>query len=270
MVSVVIHVLVLVLIAYMVVKKPPTPYDPTPDSVPVAQQILYSPPGTDDRQGGGGGGGGKNERTPPSPGRMADTQRKQLLAPDQGIPTPLLPAEELLALTPSVEMPIDIPQNQNIPIGDITASPTAILSSGPGSRGGIGIGIGPGIGPGKGPGVGPGENGGMGGGKDGGIGPGEGPYVLGPGMKEPSALIQPLPPYTEEARKAHIEGVVVLQAVILRDGTVTGFKVLKGLGYGLDDSAINTISTKWRFDPGMYKGEKVDVIANIEVRFRMF
>jgi protein TonB len=126
------------------------------------------------------------------------------------------------------------------------------------------------MGPGKGPGYGPGKKGGMGGGEDGGIGPGEGPYVLGPGIKEPSVLIQPLPPYTEEARKARIEGVVILQAVILRDGTVTGFKVLQGLGYGLDDSAIHTISSKWRFSPGTLNGTKIDVIAKIEVRFRMF
>jgi periplasmic protein TonB len=271
MVSVVIHILVLVLIACIVVKKPPTPYDLTADSVPIGQQILYSPPGTDDRQGGGGGGGGKNKLTPVSHGRMADTQRRQLVPPDPGIPQPLIPAEDLLAQAPSVEMPIDILQDQRIPIGDLKAPLNAVKSSGTGVGGGMGNdGIGTGQGSGKGPGYGPGKNGGMGGGEDGGIGPGKGPYVLGPGIKEPQALIQPLPPYTEEARKAHIEGVVVLQAVILADGTVAGFKVLKGLGYGLDDSAIHTISSKWRFSPGTLNGTKVDVIANIEVRFRMF
>jgi periplasmic protein TonB len=275
MVSIVIHVLVIVLLAYLVVKKPPTPYDPTKESVSVDTGILYPPqeppPGTDDKKGGGGGGGGKNARTPVSWGRMADTQRRQLVPPDVDTPKPLLPDEELLANIPSIEMPIDIQQDQKIPIGDLNAPRTAVKSNGTGTGGGIGNdGVGTGQGPGVGPGYGPGKYGGMGGGKDGGIGPGEGPFVLGPGIKEPRALIQPLPPYTEEARKAHIEGVVVLQAVILSDGTVTSFKVLKGLGYGLDDSAINTISTKWRFSPGTRNGTKVDVIANIEVRFRMF
>jgi periplasmic protein TonB len=270
MVSVVIHVLVLVLIAYLVIKKPPTPYDITADSISIDQPMPY-PTGTDDRQGGGGGGGGKHALTPVSQGRMADTQRRQLVPPDPGFPEPLLPAEELLARTPSIEMPIDIPQNQGIPIGDINAPIIAVKSSGTGAGGGIGNdGIGTGQGPGRGPGYGPGKNGGMGGGEDGGIGPGKGPYVLGPGIKEPQVLIEPLPPYTEAARKARIEGVVVLQAVILRDGTVTGFKVLQGLGYGLDDSAINTISSKWRFSPGTLNGTKIDVIAKIEVRFRMF
>jgi uncharacterized protein len=42
------------------------------------------------------------------------------------------------------------------------------------------------------------------------------------------------------------------------------------LGYGLDESAINTIATKWRFAPGTLNGEPVDVQANIQVSFRLF
>jgi periplasmic protein TonB len=273
MASVIIHVLVVALLVFMVVKRP-APFDPTKESVPV-QGILITPQdlptGTDDRQGGGGGGGGRNELTRVSWGRMADTQRMQLVPPEAGFPQPLLPAEDILAHIPSVEMPIDILQNQSLPVGDIDAPLTAVKSNGMGKGGGMGNdGIGTGQGDGKGPGYGPGQDGGMGGGKKGGIGPGEGPYVLGPGLSNPRALIQPPPPYTEEARKAHIEGVVVIQAVILKDGTVASFKVLKSLGHGLDESAINTISSKWRFSPGTLKGTPVDVIANIEVRFHIF
>jgi general secretion pathway protein G len=94
--------------------------------------------------------------------------------------------------------------------------------------------------------------------------------VFGPEGKAPIPIAQPLPPYTEEARKARIEGVVVLQAIIRKDGTIDSFKVVKGLGYGLDMSAINTIGAKWRFSPGTVKGAPVDTIANIEVRFRLF
>jgi periplasmic protein TonB len=270
MVSVVIHILVIgLLLVYVAVKKNPLT-DEFKDTVPINQPMPL-PPGVDDRQGGGGGGGGKHELIPASWGRMAETQRRQLVPPEPGVPQPLLPADDPMASIQSIEMPINIPQDQSIPIGDLTAPLSAsIKSSGPGAGGGIGNGIGPGIGPGKGPGVGPGTDGGMGGGDHGGIGPGQGPYVLGPGLSEPRALIQPLPPYTEEARKARIEGVVKLQAVILRDGTVTSFKILSGLGHGLDESAINTIASKWRFSPGTLKGNPVDVIANIEVRFRMF
>jgi general secretion pathway protein G len=95
-------------------------------------------------------------------------------------------------------------------------------------------------------------------------------YVPGNGVSTPTLLNNPLPPYTEEARKARIEGIVLLQAIIRKDGTVDSFKIVKGLGYGLDDSAINTIATKWRFKPATLKGTPVDTIANIEVRFRLF
>ena len=89
-------------------------------------------------------------------------------------------------------------------------------------------------------------------------------------MKPPIAIFQPLPAYTEEARKARAEGIVLIQAIIRRDGSVDSFKVLRGLGYGLDESAINTIATKWRFKPGTLNGTPVDVQANIEVSFRLY
>jgi protein TonB len=182
----------------------------------------------------------------------------------------LLPAEDLLAQVASVQMPIDIPQNQALPIGDIFAPPNRSVSSGPGSGGGIGTGRGTGVGSGTGAGVGPGSGGGMGGGRGGGIGSGVGPYVVGNGVKPPVPLVQPLPAYTEEARKARAEGIVLIQAIVRKDGTVDSFKVLRGLGYGLDESAINTIATKWRFKPGTFKGMPVDVQANIEVSFRLY
>jgi general secretion pathway protein G len=100
--------------------------------------------------------------------------------------------------------------------------------------------------------------------------PNMGPYIIGNGVKAPAALSQPLPPYTEAARQARIEGIMVLQAIIRKDGTVDSFKIIKGLGYGLDDSAVNTIATKWRFGPGTLNGNPVDVVANIEVSFRLF
>ena len=110
----------------------------------------------------------------------------------------------------------------------------------------------------------------MGGGSGGGIGNGVGPYVMGSGVTAPVAIYQPLPLYTEEARKARVEGIVLIQAVIRKDGSVDSFRVIRGLGYGLDESAINTIATKWRFRPGAMHGVPVDVQANIEVTFRLY
>ncbi len=91
-----------------------------------------------------------------------------------------------------------------------------------------------------------------------------------PQVKPPRAIQSPLPAYTPEAKEAKIEGTVMLQAVIRRDGTVGDAKVLKGLGYGLDESAINTLRNKWRFKPGTLDNRPVDVLATIEVTFRLY
>jgi periplasmic protein TonB len=194
----------------------------------------------------------------------------QMIPPDPENPRPLLPAEDLLAQVASVQMPIDIPQDQSLPIGDIFAPPNGSMSSGSGIGGGIGTGRGTGVGSGTGAGVGPGSGGGMGGGSGGGIGSGIGPYVSGNGVRNPVELFKPPPPYTEAARKARAEGIVVLQAIIRKDGTVDSFRVVRGLGYGLEESAISTIAAKWRFRPATFNGVPVDFQADIEVVFRLF
>lgn len=247
---------------------------PTDENVVYINNPIFLPFTPDGREGGGGGGGGKEEPIPASSGRLPDISKSQLVAPDPTSPTPLLPVEDLLAATPTVVMPIDIPQDQSLSIGDITAPPSNLRSSGPGSGGGIGSGRGTGIGPGTGAGVGPGSGGGFGGGSGGGIGSGTGSgtgvYLPGPGITQPVLLVQPLPPYTEEARKARVQGVVLIQAVVRRDGIADSFRIIRGLGYGLDESAINTIATKWRFRPGTKQGVPVDVQADIEVTFRLY
>jgi len=268
MLSIFVHVAI-VGVAFLLVRVAEAPA-PKQDDVVFVSNPIVSPFEGDGRDGGGGGGGGKNQPAPPATGRMPETTRVQMIPPDPENPKPLMPAEDLMAQVASVQMPIDIPQDTSLPIGDITAPPNYSMSSGPGSGGGIGTGRGTGVGSGTGAGVGPGSGGGMGGGSGGGIGSGIGPYVVGNGVKAPVVLFQPLPAYTEEARKARAEGIVLIQAVIRKDGTVDSFKVLRGLGYGLDESAINTIATKWRFKPGTFNGAPVDVQANIEVSFRLY
>ncbi len=265
--SLLIHVMLVSFFMYMAFRK----VDPPPEKdnvvyIPAPMNLPFEGNGPN---GGGGGGGGKNEKTLPAPGRMPDTARVQFMPPDPGQPKPLVPSESPLDARPTVQMPIDLPVDGSLPIGDMTGPPGS-TSSGPGSGGGIGTGTGTGVGPGKGSGYGPGEGGGMGGGRGGGIGNGVGPYVVGNGVTEPIPIYNPRPNYTEEARKARMEGVLVLQAIIRRDGSVDSFKVIKGLGYGLDEISINTIATKWKFKPGTFKGAPVDVLANIEVTFRLY
>ncbi len=99
---------------------------------------------------------------------------------------------------------------------------------------------------------------------------GEKIYTAGNGVKPPLALYQPVPPYTKEAKQAGVEGIALFEAVIRKDGSIDSFKVLRGIGYGLDESAIRTIREEWRFRPGTLNGQPVDVKAKIEVSFRLY
>ena len=88
-------------------------------------------------------------------------------------------------------------------------------------------------------------------------------------VTNPIPLVQTTPSYTKAALVAEVQGVVWLQAVIRKTGKVDSFKVIQGLGHGLDEQAIQEISTNWRFKPGMLDGKPVDVLATIEVQFNL-
>jgi TonB family protein len=91
-------------------------------------------------------------------------------------------------------------------------------------------------------------------------------------IEPPKLLVNPLPPLTEEARKARIDfgfGSMILQGISRKDGTIDNIKVIKALGYGLEESAIKTLR-KWRFKPGTLNGNPIDMGATIEIRFDVF
>src|SRR5215467_337110 len=64
----------------------------------------------------------------------------------------------------------------------------------------------------------------------------------------PKVLTHPAALYTDEARKLGIQGDVVVQAYFDADGNVSVLRVLKGLGYGLDEAALAALQG-WRFAP---------------------
>ncbi len=220
-------------------------------------------------RGGGGGGGGRQEQLQPRSGRMPEPVSAEMIVPDPENPQPLIPSDDLLANV-LVELPVNIPLDVSLPIGDVTAPSNLSPSFGPGSGGGIGTGQGRGVGSGSGPGAGSGSGGGLGSGSGGGIGDGVGPYYEGADFNQPELLKQVKPLYTEEARIARAEGIVILDAIVRKNGTVDSFKVIRSLGYGLDESAIHTVANKWRFKPATYRGEKVDCALTIEVTFRLY
>jgi TonB family protein len=75
--------------------------------------------------------------------------------------------------------------------------------------------------------------------------------------------------YTDEARRREIEGVVTVQAEFDINGGFKILRVVKGLGYGLDESALAALKN-WRFNPAYRNGARVSVIALIDVMFTVF
>lgn len=203
----------------------------------------------------GGGGGGRREKMAASLGKLPRFSDRQL--------TP--PAPKLVNSKPvlSVEPTVVVPQLAQLPLVNLAqlGDPLGIPgppSSGPGIGGGIGNGKGGGVGQGEGPGVGPGKGGGT----------GVGVFRVGGGISAPAVLSRIEPTYSEEARRARYQGSVILSAIVRKDGTVQILKVLRGLGLGLDENAIEALK-QWRFRPGTRAGEPVDVALNIEVNFAL-
>ena len=99
---------------------------------------------------------------------------------------------------------------------------------------------------------------------------GDTPYRAGKdGVGFASCLSCPNPEYSVEARKAKLEGVVLLEAVVHLNGRATDIKVLMTLPYGLEGKAIEAVR-KWRFKPAVGpNGKPVAVITPIEVTFRL-
>jgi len=204
---------------------------------------------------GGGGGGGDRSPLPASKGRLPRADLKQFTPPMAVVHNP----NPKLVMEPTIIVPPDVPlPNVNMAqYGDPLAK-IGPPSNGPGSGGGIGSGSGGGVGSGRGGGFGPGEGGGVGGGA----------FRIGGGVSAPVPIYKVEPEYSEEARKAKYQGTVLLAIVVETDGTTRNIRVLKTLGMGLDEKAIEAVS-KWRFRPGYKDGKPVPVQANVEVSFRL-
>jgi len=93
-------------------------------------------------------------------------------------------------------------------------------------------------------------------------------FKVGGGVSAPSVRAKVDPEYTPEAQDAKLAGTVLLSVVIGTDGIAHDINVVKPLGMGLDEKAVEAIQ-KWLFNPGMKDGEPVQVRAQIEVNFRL-
>jgi protein TonB len=93
-------------------------------------------------------------------------------------------------------------------------------------------------------------------------------FTVGKGTVPPAVLSKVDPEYSEEARKAKYSGAVMLSVVVNTDGRAGNITVVRSLGMGLDEKAVEAVQ-QWRFRPGMNQGIPVRVRAQIEVNLRL-
>jgi TonB family protein len=260
-ISLTVHALLVVLLILPVVREvmPVTSAAPKPtlEAIDISPYLVQLPAGSD--KAGGGGGGGERNPTPASKGKLPKFSMKPQFARPMVVPrnpNPKLAMDPTLYGPPEIKLPSPNLPNYGDPLAALLTD-----SSGPGSGSGIGSGSGGGIGSGRGGGLGPGEGGGTGGGV----------FRAGrDGVGTPVCAYCPNPTFTDEAVKARYQGVVTLRIVVTADGTATNISVVKGLGLGLDERAVEAVKG-WRFRPARGpNGQPVATWVVIEVSFRQF
>jgi periplasmic protein TonB len=202
-----------------------------------------------------GGGGGDRSPLPASKGKLPKPAPRQFVPPTAVMnnPRPILAMDPSILAPPDTNLPnINMP-NYGDPLGKLGPA-----SNGTGSGGGVGSGKGGGAGSGIGGGVGSGSGGGI----------GDGIYKAGNGVSKPELIRKVEPEYSEEARKAKFQGVVVLYIVVDPNGNAINPRVMKSLGLGLDEKALEAVK-QWKFKPGYKDGKPVAVAATVEVSFRL-
>lgn len=96
----------------------------------------------------------------------------------------------------------------------------------------------------------------------------EGPLRVGADVLAPVKIAGDPPRYPDAAREARLQGIVILEIVIDRNGEVTSTRVLKGLPMGLDAAAVEAVRT-WRFRPATRDGKPVAIYFTVPVQFRL-
>jgi TonB family protein len=216
-----------------------------PDEFP-RQIVWLAEPGP-----GGGGGGGNEKPEPPKPAELPGREK---------ISVPAVKEPEAVPEAPPQEVPLE---QLNIPaetMAAATETTIGVLDSGDASSQSTGSGSGTGAGSGTGSGLGQGSGGGTGGGV----------YRPGSGIINPRVVREVKPQYTADAMRAKVQGTVLLECVVLPDGTVGKVDVVKSLDstFGLDGEAVKA-ARQWRFQPGTRFGEPVAVLVTIELTFTL-
>jgi TonB family protein len=92
---------------------------------------------------------------------------------------------------------------------------------------------------------------------------------VGGSIRPPRAVYMPDPEYSEEARRAHYQGSVVLNLTVAPDGTVKEVCLDQVLGMGLDEKAVAAVRS-WKFEPATENSVPVAVRTSAETEFRLY
>lgn len=205
----------------------------------------------------GGGGGGDRDKAAATQGHLPKLAMQQITPPEVVVRNDhaKLTAESTVVKPPSVHLADNHLPNLGNPVSTVIGPP----SNGIGAGAGIGDGAGGGIGSGSGAGLGSGIGGGYGGGV----------FRVGGGVSAPLPIYKPEPEYSPEARKAKLQGTVILSLIVGIDGKAHAIQIARSLGLGLDERAIEAVR-QWRFDPAKMDGKPVPVAVDVEVSFRLF
>lgn len=156
--------------------------------------------------------------------------------------------------TPTIDVQKDIviPDNPTLPNFGVSNSANVKLAS-------AGDGSGMGLGNGKGNGYGPGAGGNIGGGV----------MNVGGGVSDPVLIFQPEAEFSDEARRAKYQGIVVISMIVDAQGNTQNVHVTRSLGMGLDEEAVKAVKL-YKFKPSMFHGKAVAVYESVEVNFRLY
>jgi TonB family protein len=191
-----------------------------------------------------GGGGGQNNHLPDPP--------KGHLPPRVETRSPVIP-KDLIAPVPTIDLQKDIfvPEDTKLPVIGIKSGAKVTFG---------GAGSGMGIGSGHGNGVGNGYGGNIGGGI----------RQVGGRVAAPKLIYGPDPEFSDEARRAKYQGIVIVSVIVDAQGNPQNPRVVRPLGMGLDEKALEAIR-KYKFKPALEDGKTpVPVMINISVDFHLY
>jgi protein TonB len=93
-------------------------------------------------------------------------------------------------------------------------------------------------------------------------------YAIGKGVTSPVLIKEVKPVYPQDAKDEGVKGVVELEGVVEKDGSIDHIRVTRNVDARLDEAAIKALS-QWQFKPGTKDGEAVPVRVNVEITFTL-